>query len=384
MADILLEFLRRYANTINLRSISQDHIESPLVLDIPKALSSLANDQFIYTSIQSLPLTEVGFPYLSLGLNHINDALQITDSLLFSEQPLQTLTKQAIDKATLTWILSDSSGSKIFIPARDDYYLLVKGYLPHIRWWEGKLNGVAYPKREYYLRGGLRDWPEIYELVLDGIEHPYAKGLYLTGYVALQTDGVPNYEYIDLDGYYGGPGLTYISSLRPPGIDYPLGRPKGGDLVKDLCVGEGGWFPETGNGYWVGRYSGYRTTSSYHPTVTFYLYERGDGSVFLWEGRPHRDAWLWVGNALEWGGVTLGVGLGSDGIYIQDYSCGVGLLLEDASQIPTSYQYPYPQDVIGDCSNFDDIYILKGGRRVYRYVDDLFPVADLLMFTDMP
>lgn len=384
MADHLLEFLRRYAKTLTIRSANINYVASPPILDIPMALASLANNLYTYVGVQAIPLTEQSFSYSSLGLNFVNDALKLTDNLLFSEQAPQLYSQQGARLETLAWALADSTGSKVFIPIRDDYYWLIKQYLPHMKWWaEGKY-GESYPKQEYYLKGDFKAWPEVYELVIDEIAHPYGKGLYLTGYVIIQADGVPNYEYVDLDGYYGEPGLFYISSLRPPGIDYPLGRPNGGDLVKDLCIGKLDWYPSFGNEYWVGKYTGYRTTPAYHPLVTYYLYERGDGSVFLWEGQPHEDAWLWVRNALGWDGLVIGLGLGNDYIYQQEFSCGVTLLLEDASLIPITYDYPFPQDAIGDCANLDDIFILKGGRRLYRYVDDLFPVADLMAFTDMP
>jgi hypothetical protein len=88
-------------------------------------------------------------------------------------------------------------------------------------------------------------------------------------------------------------------------------------------------------------------------------------------------------NALGWSGLVLEVETGSDWVGQVDYSCGVSLLLEDASLIPVSYDYPFPQDTVGDCVNLDDVFILKGGRRVLKFIDDIFPVADLLLFSDM-
>lgn len=385
MADVFLEFLRRYANTLTLRSPRPRSAPLPDIysIDVPASLAALAGNDYNYVGTKLLDLTYEGYSYTPLGLGYVNDPLILTDSLMFTEDITPVTYSSAIAATTKVWVLIDSEGVNQYIPVRQDYYHLIRQYLPHIKYWVGKDKGEVYPQDEYYLEADLGTWPEVYELVVDEIAHPYAKGLYLSGYAFMQTDGVVNYEYVDLDGAYGEEGVYYLSSLRPPGLDFPLGRPKGGDLVKDLCIGELGWYPYSGTEYWVGKYMGYRTSPSYHPLVTYYLYEREDRSVFLCEGGPHPDAWLWVKNALQWGEMVLQVEPSLDWVVYEEYSCGVTLLLEDASLIPVTYQYPFVQDDIGDCALLDDTFILRGGRRFIKFVDDLFPVADLLFFNDM-
>jgi hypothetical protein len=79
-----------------------------------------------------------------------------------------------------------------------------------------------------------------------------------------------------------------MSTLRPINLDFPLGQPD--ELEFNPCLQERkGIYPTAGHINQVGRFTGYVTTQNYHSKVTFYLYEREDGSGFLSESRPHSE-----------------------------------------------------------------------------------------------
>lgn len=376
-----VDYLRRYAKTVPTELISALVYSSSDLLEPATAISRLGEDAYTYISTSLLKLTlQYEGVLIPLGNGYFNDVLWVTDTLLIGQSE-RSFTTYGVAQRVAVWALADSKGGVIYIPVREDYYHIIKSYLPHITSWQGSKVETYYPLTQNWLEGNLDSWPEVYELVTEGIEHPYAKGMKLTGFFILQGDGIPVYEYLDTSGCLGQVGTRYLTSLRAPGLDFPLGQPKEGDLIKDLCVGEIGWYPSFGYSYWVGKYTGYRTSYSYHPLQVYYLYERLDGSVFLIEAKPDPNAWVWVESALG-GGMVISLEPATSETLIEEFSCGVEFLLEDASLIPPGYQYPYSQEDIGDCVTLDDLYLVRGGKRTWLYVDDLLPVKDNTILAD--
>lgn len=104
------------------------------------------------------------------------------------------------------------------------------------------------------------------------------------------------YEYIDEKGFYGRKGQTYLSSLKPVGLDFPEGIPEKGDLEVDICYSHlKDHFPTYGFlNTDVGVYTGIKTTSQYSPIIS-YLYRRVDNSVFLSTAIPNTYAKEFLG-----------------------------------------------------------------------------------------
>lgn len=298
----------------------------------------------------------------------LDDTTWLGDRYLFAEQGIKSNTQSAF-----MWEFSSLDSQYLYIPVRDDYYSVVESLIPKVQWWHKDKTGLAFPRREHWLRVD-KNLGEVYELIVDKLTHPFCRGLYLTGYVYVRGDGEPLYEYQDLEGLYDEPGQRYVSNLRPPQLDFPLGRPMGGELVKDNCPGEQGEFASWGNVWWLGTYTGYRTTELYHPTKVYYLYKRQDGSVYLHEASPHPEAWVWVQNL--GGGMVIEGCRGYVSQELHLWSCGTSLVLEDMSYLPPDYEYVFMQDFLGDCVVVDDNYILGSNTRDNEYLNDRLVLDD--------
>jgi hypothetical protein len=208
--------------------------------------------------------------------------------------------------------------------------------VPSIPYWTITLTGTLVadsgsllPDREYLLYSNHLDYGEWYNVgPIDMGTSPFLPGFISTGATILLGDGEVLYEYQDREGWYSPPGTLYTSPLRPSNHQYPLGRPKPGDLIYDECSLVGG-YPTKAIYPWVGYSTGYRTTDSYHPTRTYYLYEDLEGGTFLHDSEPSPNSWVLIEELLGGGGITLYTSCVRDEIYIREEGCGVVISLPD-------------------------------------------------------
>jgi hypothetical protein len=247
--------------------------------------------------------------------------------------------------------------------------------VPQIPYWvlHNSSNGHLLPDRQYLLPSKHTDYGEWYNIGPIGMgTSPFLPGLVSTGVTTVIGDGEILYEYQDVQGTYSPLGTLYMSPLRPTNHHYPLGRPKPGDLVFDVCVPIGGML-EKGTTPWVGYSTGYRTSNSYHPFRTYYLYEDAGGGTFLDDAVPSMNVWPLIEDLLGDGGITIHLECVRDELYIRDVSCGVVVELPD---LP-SYGYR-DGDVWGDCVVIGDGYYLAWDP-CNAYWGDRIWVDDYLM-----
>jgi hypothetical protein len=249
---------------------------------------------------------------------------------------------------------------------REYLYLPVAAYtgsvmelIPSIGYWKGPaplrigIIGTLIPDRELLLPSNHKDYGEWYNTTSVGVgTSPLLPGLTFTGAVVVLGDGELLYEYQDLAGTYSMRGMLYMSPLRPDDHQYPLGRPKPGDLILDDCIPLGG-YPHSATLPWVGRSTGYKTTDNYHPTRTYYLYEDRYGGTFLHESPPSKDVWPLIEELLGDGGIGIEVPCVTDRLYIEDSSCGVALILPDLLSVSL-----YDGYIWDDCTMIGDDYDL--------------------------
>jgi hypothetical protein len=228
--------------------------------------------------------------------------------------------------------------------------------VPSIPYWSeaGPSIGHLVPDRLYLLPSNHMDYGEWYNVGPIGMgTSPFLPGFISTGVTTVIGDGEVLYEYQDREGWYSIPGTLYMSPLRPDAHQYPLGRPKPGDLVLDSCLPIG-QYPAKATSPWVGVSTGYRTTSQYHPLRTYYLYEDLGGGTFLHDVVPSPNTWSLIEQLLGDEGITISVPCVRDELYIRDKGCGVVIELPDLGN--GAYT---DGELWDDCTWVDDDYLMS-------------------------
>ena len=307
----------------------------------------IAMGGYRYTGIKVLdyPLYRNRYIVTTIGL--WDDHTIIGDALSVGDMDDDYLTRTAPPTTGLHWEFM--KGTHALMEDREYLYLPVGTYtesvmqlIPSMPYWDSATHasassGYLLPDRNYLLPSNHMDYGEWYNISPIGIGiAPFLPGLVSTGVTTILGDGEILYEYQDVEGWYSIPGTLYMSPLRPSNHQYPLGRPKPQDLVQDTCLLVGGYLTK-GTTPWIGYSTGYRTTSSYHPSRTYYLYEDLDGGTFLHDAEPSPNVWPLIEDLLGprgvpsvgTGGITISVPCVRDELYVRDYSCGVIILLPD-------------------------------------------------------
>lgn len=298
----------------------------------------------------------------------IGDALSVGD---LDDDYLQYITPP---RTGLHWEFV--KGVDALMEDRQYLYLPVSRYIPQVMelipsigYWvgEGPAQGYLTPDRQYLLPSNHMEYGEWYNIgPIDMGTSPFLPGMQSTGVTTLIGDGGVLYEYQDVEGWYSIPGTLYMSPLRPTSHQYPLGRPKPGDLVLDACVPLGA-IPDKATAPWVGYSSGYRTTPNYHPTRTYYLYEDLDGGTFLHEAVPSPNTWPLIEDLFGGGGIVISAPCVQDELYIRDWVCGVEITLLDLGGMGYT-----DGDFWGDCTWIGDSYFMAWDPCITYWNDRLW------------
>lgn len=294
-----------------------------------------------YTGIKVLDYPLYRDRYVITHTGYWDDHTVIGDALSVGDLDDDYLIRSTPAATGLHWEFmkgSSTMGDAGPMDAREYLYLPVGTYtpdvmelIPTIAYWSvaGPISGYLLPDRQYLLASNHMDYGEWYNVGPIGMgTSQFLPGFVSTGITVILGDGNLLYEYQDRGGWYSIPGTLYMSPLRPVGHQYPLGRPKPGDLVLDPCVPVG-QYPSKGMVPFVGISTGYITTNQYHPTKTYYLYEDMAGGTFLDDAVPSPNAWPLIEELLGYGGITITLPCVRDELYIRDRSCGVVIELLD-------------------------------------------------------
>ncbi len=355
----------------------------------------IAMGGYQYTGIKVLeyPLYRNRYIVTTIGL--WDDHTIIGDALSVGDMDDDYLTRTSRPTTGLHWEFMKGMGASM--EDREYLYLPVGTYtksvmdlIPSIPYWDSATHacsGYLLPDRNYLLPSSHMDYGEWYNISPIGMgTAPFLPGLVSTGVTTILGDGEVLYEYQDVEGWYSIPGTLYMSPLRPSNHQYPLGRPKPQDLVLDTCLLVGG-YPSKSTSPWVGYSTGYRTTPSYHPSRTYYLYEDLDGGTFLHDAEPSPNTWPLIEDLLGTGGITISIPCVRDELYIRDYSCGVILLLPDLPLLG------YTDGALwDDCTIIGDRYYMAwdpcnnywGDRLMIDDYQDIDPCVVLVPNCDRP
>ncbi len=161
--------------------------------------------------------------------------------------------------------------------------------LPFFNRWDALTPAIVktYPSLSLF-EGTIEGLGKYHFIMSQDLTHPLLPGFIFSGRVSLNTATVI-YEYFDCKGEYGLQDNLYLSQIQPLYLDFPLGQLKFGDLELDQCR-EAGNPLNQGEVSLTGNYTGYKTTNTYHPNLTFFLYERQDDTSFLSTTSPDDSA----------------------------------------------------------------------------------------------
>jgi len=331
-------------------------------------------------------------PYLYNDVNIINDEFINTDVPIAYDpfrrkvQREETLVWEFVNKGYFTDSDDRDRWKYLYLPININYVNQIN--IPKIGYWnlDNQLTiDFLYPSKEYILVNDVSSWDFHYKLVTGGNTHPFLKGFVFTGRCVVQGyKGEILYEYSDIDGVYGFKYTLYLSNLKPLTLSYPLGVPKEGDLIFDECTANLiGLYPIYGlipNE--IGKYTGYRTTTNYHPNKTFYLYETFNRNTFLSEAIPHVYAKDFIDIALKKLGIYKGDLIikaidSKDFYYIKDDpSCGVVIQIVDFNCLPADLRLINPRSLFNDCTIvnecFNKIQFYKKLFNECNLIDDTF------------
>lgn len=149
---------------------------------------------------------------------------------------------------------------------------------------------VDYPSRIYLSPSSAEDFADNYGIDIGSeYSHNFLPGFLFTGKIVRLPSGKLLYEYIDNLGSYGPQYEIYLSTLRPINWDAPLGPYSELQLSNSLSSLVGS-YPNSGTRELLGKYTGRKTNFTYHPSITYYEYERENGSLFLSEASPSISA----------------------------------------------------------------------------------------------
>jgi hypothetical protein len=363
-------------------------------IELPEVIRQIQTGEYTYIGVRKIE-DEIYEDSLSLerdtlynNRNQINDGFISGDSYIYSE-----VTEYGSNNLYWEFYSPSLYGAELdkeyrrflYVPIRPNLALLLKAQLPFIYNWDSRpikpLIWNQYPYKEYVINASAEDWPCFYSSVVDDLTHPFVKGFYFTGKMILNAEGTILYEYTDIEGIYGIKDELYTSPLQPIELDFPLGKPKPGDIIYDQCLDSLlGFYPSYGSIPYIGQFTGYISTSSYNPYQTYYLYKRKDGSVFLHPAPPSSYAQTVINIGIELlgldiGGLLLETDIAIDSIEIEDsHSCGINLAVRDrlcSRYIPLSLSIFNDCNIIGDDFNRD-----KG----IELVDDDALINDEFMF----
>ena len=110
-----------------------------------------------------------------------------------------------------------------------------------------------YPTAEDLIIRSTDSYPVVYNASARG-SNILLPGFQYTG-VVVQNINSTLYKYIDVVGDYSEPGSTYLSPLRPVGLDNPLGDINFNYLIENIA--EIGSYPKRLERGWIGEYTGY-------------------------------------------------------------------------------------------------------------------------------
>jgi len=216
------------------------------------------------------------------------------------------------------WIPSFNNEPKLvweFVQSNNDfqvflkpyYYCLISNsrletlfnYLPRRTRWKYKDDGsisvdYIFPTEYNLIPIYSNNYIHTLTVLTKEMGHNLLPNFIFTGKVYFMGEvGEPYYEYSNINNNYSFPGDLYISPLKPPNLDFPLGIPKAEELEE--CLNDHiGYYPSDGDiDIDLGIYTGYITNNTYHSNITYYLYRRSDDSIFLSKYPPKRDVkWM--------------------------------------------------------------------------------------------
>lgn len=249
--------------------------------------------------------------------------------------------------------------------------------------------GKEYPSEISIVGANSENWGAWYSLIVEDMNHPYLKGFVFTGRVIEQgQEGRLGYEYTDVMGWYGIKNELYMSEERPSGLNFPLGIPKEGEVDRLKCnERKVGWYQGRGKiPIEIGIFTGYTTNRNYHPTKTFYIYERiirieeggsGRREVYGSEEEPREEAEVLIEIAIEKcrrGGVGIYIegGTGKEEIYIRDYmGCKATLSIRD--NVCLTEEGEGEGELYNDCNRIGDDFI---NERIKVHMNDVNLIDD--------
>lgn len=353
-------------------------------------LKEVLSDRYEFTKVTNLNYQIYSnSPTFQVSEEVLGDELLINDSLTFVEE-VETIVH---DKKQFYWEFCKKNRNPldnqyIYIKANKTYLDLLKSKLPTMLKWDTYINSISkdWPYKSYVFQTSITTWSFYQTVITDNLYHPFLGSLLFTGRVTLQdSPSYEIYEYTDIEGHYGKKNDFYCSSLKPLGLDFPLGLPKVGMLCKEECLEELiGYLPSRGRyPSEVGRFTGYITNNKYSDILTYYIYEREDSSVFLSKEIPSAKAEiLYEDLAYKY------INSNSKFIYLdsielleeivieEHVGCGVIFEIEDRTCLDnTNVEYIELNTLISSCAMINDRFGLGLSSFMFNdinMIDDLF------------
>ncbi|MBD2201816.1 hypothetical protein H6G33_10695 [Calothrix sp. FACHB-1219] len=177
----------------------------------------------------------------------------------------------------------------LYVPVNIGTTTKLSSKLPKVYSWDVNTNSINinYPDKFYIYNSRIEEWNTNLVVISDRYTHNFLPGFYFTGRLVTRKELIL-YEYQDLLGLYGPYTKLYTSPLPPMQLDFPLGFPLEGEIEIEECILDSiGYYPASGYLHQIGTFTGYKTNNNYFPYLTFYMYERSNGTAFLSPIKPH-------------------------------------------------------------------------------------------------
>lgn len=261
----------------------------------------------------------------------------------------------------------------IYIPIDNAYREFLKDHLPYLIYWsvDPIEYGYIYPQTNP-TPTSIDPWTGIVSMVSNGLEHPLLPNLLFTGRMVEQPDSTCLYEYIDRYN------RLYVDVYQPRDLLFPLGLPKPGQLILDVCLRDYiGLYPTSGYYPMVGGFTGYRTNHLY-ASIPYYLYKRRDGACFLSSSPPHNYAQDYINyvlpSLLRGPNILLGIGEPTSILFINEViRCGITIAIID-NTCPPDVQL-HPRELLNDCNIIDNTWAIRRTGALFNdinLIDDTY------------
>lgn len=175
----------------------------------------------------------------------------------------------------------------LYVKVSEDNFHILKQKLPYYYSFDLETTKVEYPNKNYLVEINSNVLKTYYDVPLvDLYSHPFLPTFYFIGKVYLIKSKL-FYEYVDNEGIYSVKGFTYLSTLRPTNLYYPLGEALESQIEIDSCFNdEQIKYPSKGNTNFNGEYTGRYTSFRYSKYIKFWEYFNEDYGTFFLEEAP--------------------------------------------------------------------------------------------------